>query len=182
ANLFMLQGLKASELSWNYPAWSISVEFIAYLGFPLALPVIWRARPSRKIVLALLLVAALAGLAGVTHDDFDQWDGPLALLRCMPEFLIGSLLYAAFAGRCWRSSLGRDGVLVSVTVALLLLLHHGSNDFLVILLFPVLILAAVANQGRAAALLNTPSLVWLGEISYSLYLVHGLVQFVATQL
>src|SRR6516164_1868697 len=44
ANLFMLQGLKASQLSWNYPAWSISVEFMAYLVFPFALPLIWRAR------------------------------------------------------------------------------------------------------------------------------------------
>jgi peptidoglycan/LPS O-acetylase OafA/YrhL len=40
ANIFMLQGLKASNLSWNYPAWSISVEFIAYLLFPFALPAI----------------------------------------------------------------------------------------------------------------------------------------------
>jgi len=182
ANLFMLQGLKASELSWNYPAWSISVEFIAYLGFPLALPVIWRARPSRKIVLALFLVAVLAGLAGITDDDFDQWDGPLTLLRCVPEFLLGSLLYAAFVGRYWRSTLGRDAILVAVAIVLLLLLHRGGSDFLVILLFPALILAAVANQGRVAALLNTAPLIWLGEISYSLYLIHGLVQFVTTQL
>lgn len=182
ANLFMLQGLRASELSWNYPAWSISVEFIAYLGFPLALPWIWRARPSRKIVLALVLVVVLGGLAGVTHDDFDQWDGPLALLRCVPEFVIGSLLYAAFTGRSRRSLMGHDAVLAAAAVVLLLLLHRGDSDFLVILLFPVLILAAVANRGRAAVLLNTAPLIWLGEISYSLYLVHGLVQFVATQL
>ncbi len=44
ANLFMLQGLDAGKLSWNYPAWSISVEFMAYLLFPFALPAIW-ARP-----------------------------------------------------------------------------------------------------------------------------------------
>ena len=31
-NLFMLQGLAAGKLSWNYPAWSISVEFIGYLA------------------------------------------------------------------------------------------------------------------------------------------------------
>jgi peptidoglycan/LPS O-acetylase OafA/YrhL len=182
ANIFMLQGLKASELSWNYPAWSISVEFIAYLGFPLALPWIWRARRTVKVVLALMLVAALVWVAGLTDDDFDQWDGPLTLLRCVPEFLIGSLLYAAFAGRSWSSVFRRDAILFALVAALVLLLHRGTSDLLVILLFPPLILAAVANKGRAAALLNTAPLVWLGEVSYSLYLFHGLVQFVTTQL
>src|ERR1700733_8687541 len=42
ANLFMLQGLSAEHLSWNYPSWSISVEFMAYLAFPLVLPMVWR--------------------------------------------------------------------------------------------------------------------------------------------
>lgn len=32
ANLFMLQGLAAGQLSANYPALSISTEFIAYLA------------------------------------------------------------------------------------------------------------------------------------------------------
>ena len=48
ANVLMLQGLDAGKLSWNYPAWSISVEFMAYLVFPLILPIIWRASNSRK--------------------------------------------------------------------------------------------------------------------------------------
>ena len=38
ANLLMLQGLWARELNWNDPAWSISVEFLAYMLFPLLFP------------------------------------------------------------------------------------------------------------------------------------------------
>ncbi len=182
ANLLMLQGLQASELSWNYPAWSISVEFIAYLVFPFALPWIWRAGRPLKIVLALLLVAVLAWFAYVTQDDFDQWDGPQTLLRCVPEFLIGTLLYAAFVGRPWTVLAKRDGILIGLVVALLLLLHRGASDLLVILLFPALILAAVANKGMVSRFLNTAPLVWLGEISYALYLFHGLVEFITTNL
>ncbi len=100
----------------------------------------------------------------------------------MPEFLIGSLLYAAFNGWSWTLLSKRDAILAGLVAVLIVLLHHGASDFLVILLFPLLILAAVANEGRAAALLNITPLVWLGEISYSLYLCHGLVQFVTTQL
>ncbi len=47
ANIFMLQGLNAGALSWNYPSWSISVEFMAYLLFPFALPLIGRHRAQR---------------------------------------------------------------------------------------------------------------------------------------
>jgi peptidoglycan/LPS O-acetylase OafA/YrhL len=36
---------------------------------------------------------------------------------------------------------------------------------------------AVSNTGGFAKLVNTGPLIWLGEISYSLYLVHGLIQF-----
>lgn len=182
ANLFMLQGLRAGELSWNYPAWSISVEFIAYLGFPLALPWIWRAGPRTKLALSLLLVALLAGFARMTTDNFDQWDGPLTLLRCLPEFLLGAVLYAFFAGRQPMAFLRSDAFLVILAATLLLLIHLGASDFVIVLVFPALIMAAVTNEGRASRFLNVRPLVWLGEISYALYLFHGLVQFVTSAL
>ena len=107
ANIFMLQGLAAGQLSWNYPAWSISVEFIAYLAFPLALPAIARAPKAVRLVIAALLFAVLAWLVALTKGDLDQWDGPITLMRCMPEFLLGTLLYFAFCDygeRFWLSS------------------------------------------------------------------------------
>ncbi|MBE0593619.1 MAG: acyltransferase, partial [Gemmatimonadales bacterium] len=93
ANLLMLQGLAAGELSWNYPAWSISVEFFAYLLFPLALGPIWRAGRRRIVLIGLVLAAGVLGFAWFARGDFNQWDGPLALARCLPEFLLGALLY-----------------------------------------------------------------------------------------
>ncbi len=67
ANIFMVQGLEAGKLSWNYPAWSISVEFIAYLAFPFALPAIWRSSNGLKLFFALALSTALAVLALLTR-------------------------------------------------------------------------------------------------------------------
>jgi peptidoglycan/LPS O-acetylase OafA/YrhL len=66
--------------------------------------------------------------------------------------------------------------------ALLILLQIGMSDFLTVLLFALLLLAAVGNDGRFTHLLNIVPLLWLGELSYSLYLAHGLVQFGATRL
>jgi len=71
ANLLMLQGLHASTLSWNYPAWSISLEFIAYQVFPFVLMYIWRAGAKSQAALAAGLLAAL--LATLHEKGPDLW-------------------------------------------------------------------------------------------------------------
>ena len=131
ANVFMVQGLDAGKLSWNYPSWSISVEFMAYLLFPFALPAIWRASDKAKVAMALFLVALLALLAFVTKGNFDQWDGPITLLRCLPEFILGTLLYCAFRAVPQGSFLGRDAMVFGVLLLIVFCLHArcaGSPD------------------------------------------------------
>ncbi|MAM74694.1 acyltransferase [uncultured Tistrella sp.] len=182
ANLFMLQGLKASELSWNYPAWSISLEFIAYLIFPLLLPRIWSAPRAARFALAGLLYAALAWFAWDTGDDFNQWNGPQTLLRCLPEFLLGSLLYAAFRDGGADRLLGRDAAGLFLLGLTLACLHLGAPDLVTVTLFAGLILALVANRGLVARALNIRPLDWLGRMSYALYLIHGFVQYAATRI
>lgn len=177
----MIQGLQASELSWNYPAWSISVEFIAYLGFPFALLLIWKAQLASKVAIAAVLVAALTVLAYLTGGDFIQWDGPQTLLRCLPE-LAGLLLYNAFRTCNSCAIVGRDIFAVALFVTAILLLHFGAPDLLIVATFGALMLAVVANTGIIARALNIGPLVWLGEISYSLYFLHGFIQFITTKL
>jgi peptidoglycan/LPS O-acetylase OafA/YrhL len=181
ANIFMLQGLDAGKLSWNYPAWSISVEFMAYLAFPLALSLVWRASKAAKFALALFLFAALAWLAFLKTGDFDQWDGPITLLRCLPEFLLGTLLYFVVAG-IRESWFNRDLAAFGVVAATIFCLHLGAPDFLIVMLFAGLIPIAVINTGNFTRLANIAPLIWLGEVSYSLYLIHGFVRFVAVKL
>jgi peptidoglycan/LPS O-acetylase OafA/YrhL len=180
ANLFMLQGLSAEHLSWNYPSWSISVEFMAYLAFPLVLPLVWRASVRAKLAVLAAISAALSLFGYLSGGDFNQWGGPLVLLRCLPEFLLGTLIYSAYRARLWTHWFAADAVgLVALAVAILCL-HLRAPDLLIVALFPVLVLAAVGNTGNVARAINAAPLVWLGEISYSLYLIHGFVQYAAT--
>ena len=181
-NIFMLQGLDASKLSWNYPAWSISVEFMAYLLFPFALPAIWRSSDKLKLVLALCLFALLTLLALITQGDFDQWDGPITLLRCLPEFILGALLYCGFRSATPASLLRRNSAAFGTVGIIIACLHVGAPDLLITCLFAALVLTAVLNRGLFSEIANVRPLIWLGDVSYSLYLIHGFVQFVATRL
>lgn len=182
ANVFMLQGLKAGALSWNYPSWSISVEFLAYLLFPLALVTIWQAPRAAKITLAGVLLALLVCLRQLTGDDFNQWDGAETFLRCLPEFGAGILLYDLFSSGTARRVLSSDATAVAVFAAVLALAQAGISDFVTVLAFALLVPVSVANEGLITRLINVAPLIWLGEISYSLYLVHGFVQFAAKRL
>jgi peptidoglycan/LPS O-acetylase OafA/YrhL len=182
ANAAMLQGLKARELAWNFPAWSISVEFLAYFLFPLVLPFIAQANGARKWLLASVAGSALCVFAYLGGGDFNQWDGPITLLRCLPEFIFGALLYAGFQqlrSPAWFKS---DYTIASIILAVLVFLHFDVPDLVIVMAFPAVILSAVSNAGRVTPILNAAPLVWLGNISYSLYLTHGFVQFLTTKL
>jgi peptidoglycan/LPS O-acetylase OafA/YrhL len=179
ANLFMLQGIHAGGLSWNYPAWSISTEFMAYLAFPLLLPIIWRAGPRLRLALTVLLLGALAAFSYATGDYFNQWDGALAVLRCLDEFLMGCVAYVTF-GRNAGRILASDWTAFATLGLLLLVLQSNGPDIATVLLFAPLIVATAANDGLFARMLNARPLIWLGEISYSLYLVQDLVKYATT--
>jgi peptidoglycan/LPS O-acetylase OafA/YrhL len=181
ANLAMLQGLWASGLSWDNPAWSISLEFIAYLLFPLLFPWLWQARPRGKAIAGLLAFVVLAGLAWRTGDNLDQWNGLPAILRCLPEFLVGVLIYSVYQRGLSAGLLASNLAFGVVLAAVCVLVHAAASDIGIVLLFPGLILAAVCNDGCLGRLLNAAPLRWLGDVSYSLYLVHWFVLFALVQ-
>jgi peptidoglycan/LPS O-acetylase OafA/YrhL len=182
ANLFMLQGLHADTLSWNYPSWSISVEFMAYLVFPLLLPAIWKAGKYARLAALLVVLATLAVFTYLCGDNFNQWKDWLALLRCLPEFILGTLIYCAWRDRVGARWLSSDAAAAAMLVAVVVCLHFGAPDIVIVALFPALILAALINTGRIASATTAAPLIWLGEVSFSLYLIHGLVAFVADKL
>jgi peptidoglycan/LPS O-acetylase OafA/YrhL len=114
--------------------------------------------------------------------NFNEWDGPQTLLRCLPEFTLGTLLYAAFRSGIYVPILGSDAVSILILLTTVSILHFGGPDLAVVLLFAVLVLSVVVNTGKVAGIANRKPLIWLGDISYSLYLLHGFFQFAIAQL
>jgi peptidoglycan/LPS O-acetylase OafA/YrhL len=87
-----------------------------------------------------------------------------------------------FETGAWRRFLASDVTAVMVLGTAVVLAESGFSDFLTVLSLMLLVPISVANDGVVTRLINVRPLLWLGEISYSLYLAHGLVQFVAKKL
>jgi len=181
ANLFMLHAWGFNhEQSFNYPSWSVSAEWFAYLWFGLfaaGLLRLWR-RPVLFAGLAALFFAAMnmaaPALFGAALMHLSDGQG---IWRIVPEFLIGMGI--------WRLglsvSLPARQVAWHVHGALALIIGlaaAGGPDILFAPLFAWLIFSAAEvarHDVRAARWLSARPLVYLGDVSFGIYMVHALV-------
>ncbi len=181
AHILMLHawGIPDAALGFNYPSWSVSAEWFAYLLFPLfAAPLLrlWN-RPALFAALAMASFAAFYAAApaifGARLTELTD-DG---IWRIAPEFLLGMAL--------WRLGLsgGLDPRLTPLHLFLaflsvVLLAALGAGDAFFIPAFAWLIFSAAEAARRktpSLAWLSARPLVYLGEISYALYMAHALV-------
>jgi peptidoglycan/LPS O-acetylase OafA/YrhL len=170
ANLLMLQGIGIGQ-NMNGPSWSVSVEFVAYVLFPLLIAVVFRNRLLPWIA-ALLGAAGLVQVAGLDPRwSLSAIDPLSATIRCLAGFTFGMIGYRLYAETRLGALLGRSpvAVLLAAAVGLALVLKQG---LVAAALFAPLVIAFAVNQGLPARLLGWRPLHFLGVISFSLYLVH----------
>ena len=172
----------ASESGWNHPSWSISAEWLAYLAFPVFATGAWamRARPWRAVALtaAGLIVTYLVfeRLAGfpLTQATF-HWGG----LRIIPCFALGCALYLAYR----HAPLPRPRLMALMALGLMLTSASvAAWDGITVLASGFLILALASIPVGQAKVLGSRPAVYLGEISYAIYMVCAPWQMLAVNL
>jgi peptidoglycan/LPS O-acetylase OafA/YrhL len=183
AHLLMLHAWGfAGEAGWNHPSWSISAEWFAYLAFPLFALAAWpmRKRPwvatAGTAVFLMGLYAAFERLAGfpLTEATF-RWGA----LRIVPCFAYGCALYLVYR----RAPLPRAGLLaLSAAVVMGASASVLAWDAVTVLAAGLLILALASVPDGKAGWLGSKPAVYLGEISYSVYMVCAPWQILAVNL
>lgn len=174
--------------SWDGPAWSISAEWLAYLLFGLLVLVIYRIhRATSARGLLLLAFAATVPpillLVGSGGQFYTPWSW---LPRIVLQFTAGALACAAVRKMRPTDQARRGAGLVSVLLvaaivgALYWLDGHPVPEIrdgfgLVGVLFMPLVVALALGSGTLPALLSIRLLVYGGQISFGLYMVHELV-------
>ncbi|MBH5321219.1 acyltransferase [Erythrobacter sp. JGD-13] len=162
-------------LSWNHPAWSISAELGAYVLFPfIVLAARW------EILRAPAFIAVIIGCALLLAGIFTAFGATtlggditrLGLIRCVLQFIIGMML--ALLWLRWR-----DGEVIALWPAILgcmlvaaWIVTQRAQVFLLPLGFAACLLALALSTGPVAWMLGGRVFEWLGDISYSTYLIH----------
>lgn len=176
--------------SWDGPAWSISAEWLAYLLFGFVVLVILRMeRATRARTLMLLAFAAASSTACRTG----RW--PAAVTpgadrpRIVTQFIAGALACAAvrrlrLSDRA-RHVAGYFSLLLVVAIVGILYWFDAhpisgvvDSGGVVDVLFVPLVITLAVGLGSLPWVLSTRVMVYGGEISFCLYMVHELVHTV----
>ena len=177
-NLFLVHTwVPDFKLNWNYPSWSISSEWFAYLLFPFAVvgPLRWLATPSRAAFLGLVaLASSVAVMACWRPWPFYE------LVLVIPTFFAGAAvcgiarnLLRGRAASWWR---WLPELLALVLGASCFLPSTGVVTATLLCGFFLLIMALAKLSTDCHWWWSGRPAVFLGEVSYSLYMTHTLAQ------
>ncbi|MFJ1589136.1 acyltransferase family protein [Kitasatospora albolonga] len=178
----------------NSPAWSLTCELLFYLCFPLLLPLIRRIRDNRLWLWAggfTLAVLAMPFVAQLLPDQpVMWWGGDMSWWQYwfvyhfpvtrMLEFVLGILMaQIVLRGRWIGLPLGWAALLAVAAYGVTTQLPDVFAWMSLSALPLALVIAAAATadvRGRRTGF-GGRTMVWLGEISFALYIVHYLVLY-----
>ena len=177
-NLTLTNGLGIEgSVGLNAPSWSVGSEVFAYLLFPFLTFIVMGRLPAWASLPGCLLIIVITTGIGWSLSDGERYiaSWSVNLLRIASEFSIGCLLYNLYQQKqetdfWWLS--------VAATIALVIMVALGIPnrwDVLFIAAFALLIIGLAKDTGPVARVLSTRCLTYLGEISYSIYLCHGVI-------
>ena len=186
ANLFLVQNWTLPNLTYNYPSWSISAEFITYALFA---TLILTTKANRFFVSVILFISAF--LSWITLNETGMGTGNLSggPARCLYSFSIGALAFVTYEKII--CNFGRIHSLVPLgltALSIYVVSAYGTKDFEFVTLIPILfgltILSISLDEKDSIfnKALSMKFLVYLGRISYGIYMIHALIWWIITQL
>lgn len=168
ANRWFLPGGSA----WNGPTWSLSLEILGYLLFP------WLAfcavRISNRWLLAGISALCLLGTAvilKVTHHEPATID-QMAFLRMASCFATGIALFRLWALAGESAKRWARWITAGSALAIVILCSVSFAGPSINFCFASLLYGLAFQQGIVNTVLSSRVVVFLGEISFPLYLTH----------
>jgi len=183
-NLCLLQAwLPTKALVFNIPAWSISVEFFFYALFPFLFNFFYSKISLKKLLLPSLLIWSLSQLLlflsiylNYYHEP-PAFSGELTLyfpLMHLNEFIIGNISGLFFIKHLSAKKINADlAILINILLIIFVVtcVNLSFHNGLLALLFVPLILLISMNKGYLTKISLNKYLIYLGEISYGVYIL-----------
>lgn len=181
SNLLLINALNVHDfLSWNFAAWSISVEFFTYLIFFACISLF---KKINDLALCLGLSAFCYFILYANNPETLLKTYDWGLIRCLGGFFLGSAIYRISQKINFKPSTSVATLLELLTISSMLLLVLNSltvnyqlasfvSFSLVVLIF------SIQESGLFTKILTIRPLLFLGSLSYSIYMTNALI-FVA---
>ena len=170
SQFLMLNAWTPLPTGWNIPSWSISAELAAYALFPLMLGLRKRS-PSTAVGLLLIVPIAFYGWIAASSASLDIVS-VMAPARCLAGFSLGIVIYLT-RDRLQRLSAFQTNALQLIGLAgAVAVLTWSINDVAIIPAFVAIVAGTCTCRGIFSRQLSTRPMLFLGNISYSIYLNH----------
>ena len=176
-NLFLIQNFFGSPGSYNGPSWSISAEFFTYIIF--AFTIIFF---KKKLIYILILYIFIFIFYFSNFFNYD-W-GYNGWLSCMYSFSIGVIFAKIYL---YKKLILKTYLINSIFLITLILtiffIGNKTLDYYMPFLFGYLlyITSSLSKISLIYKIVFNKFLIFLGKISYSIYLSHVLIYWCMTQ-
>ncbi|PWN64698.1 acyltransferase family protein [Chryseobacterium oncorhynchi] len=180
--LFGLQSWVPGEaMILNFPGWSISVEFLFYLIFPLLYNYFY-SKGNKSIWIVTISIWIITQVFCNLYADSSYYQGPHTesheLLYYFPlmhinEFLVGNLAGLYFVRNSGQKNYDIPVIIIfaAILISLIFVPLFYHNGLMAILFIPLIILIS-RNNGMLTKLFSLKPLEYLGEASYAVYITH----------
>ncbi|MDA0147677.1 acyltransferase family protein [Vibrio sp. LaRot3] len=178
ANLLMMQSMDGGMLSWNISSWSLSIEWLIYLFFPLFAVMLFK--PAAKSLLTpalcLILIFSMASQAA----SLDYTKHAYGFIRGCCGFLLGAWMCSRKDQLPLNKLQGSTWLLV-IIASLFAAMHFKATTLTLMITYFLLVLlvgiGAIQTNSRTwlMKVIDNRITQYLGDVSYSLYLWHAVI-------
>lgn len=161
SNLFLVQ-VFFDKPSFNIPSWSISTEVFSYIIFSLIILFV-----KKKELIVILIITISGCYLMINTNSLDIITGLESVIRCLYSFFMGVGLYIFYNKINLK-------IFLLITIIAMILLPFNEIMISIIFCFLIYLLYERHLKGKTS-FLERPVMIFLGAISYSIYMIHTFI-------